>query len=132
MKQEGVGLGTYRSRLLGGLFCAFLGWTAQAQPGPLVSCTATAGPLPVYASGITERLSDILIQCRAGTPALPAPRADIGLALSVSLNVTVTNAVDSEGGQLSAAVLIVNGNDCARPSASGSTFGSCGAPSASV
>ena len=125
-------MGTYRSRLLGGLFSAFLGWIAQAQPGPLVSCAATASPMPVLASGITERLSDILVECRIGTPALPAPRADLRLAISVSLNVSVTNAVDSEGGLLPAAVLVVNGNDCARPSASGSTYGSCGAPLAFV
>ena len=121
-------MGSYRSRLLGGLFSVILCWTAQAQPGPLVSCIAVASPTPVYASGIAELLSDIVVQCRAGGPTFPALRAALRLAVTVELNVSVTNSVDSGGGQLSDAVLVVNGNDCAWPSDIGSSYGSCGAP----
>ena len=51
----------------------------------------------------------------------------------MALNVSVTNAVGFDAArELADAVLVVNGNDCAEPSASGSTYGSCGAPSGAV
>lgn len=126
-------MGRTRSWLLGGLLYGSFCWRAIAQPGPLVSCVATASAAPVYATGIAEPLSDILLRCASAAPSLPAVRSDLRLAISVSLNTSVTNSIrEIAGSQIADAVLVVNGNDCARPSASGSTFGLCGASVATV
>ena len=119
--------------LVGGLVCAIILGQAVAQPGPPVYCTAASAPVPVIATGIAELLPDIVVRCVAGSPMLPAVRRDLSLALSVSLNASVTNRVGLAGESRAAnAVLVVNGNDCPRPSLTGSTFGACGAPLATV
>ena len=126
-------MGGIRSWLLGALLYSFLCGPAVAQPGPLVSCVAAASPGPVYASGISERLSDILLQCSAAANSATAARSDLRLQISVSLNTSVANSIRAaNGGQVTDAVLVVNGNHCATPSATGSTFGSCGAPMPAV
>ena len=87
----------------------------------------------MHATGIAEPLPEILLSCVAGAPALPAAREDLRLSISVSLNASVTNRVGLKGdGRVADAVLVVNGNDCPGPSPSGSTFGACGAPLATV
>lgn len=126
-------MGGSRSWLLGGILCSPLCSPVVAQPGHLVTCVAAASPIPVYASGITEPLSDILVRCSAADSSPVAARSDLRLEISVSLNTTVTNSTrEAAGGWVTDAVLVVNGNDCAMPSASGSSFGSCGAPSATT
>ena len=104
-----------------------------AQPGPHVSCSASALPTAVYASGIAQPVADILVRCTAPTASLPAVRDDLLLDISLALNVNVTNPVrESAGRLLTDAALVVNGNDCASPSSMGSVFGSCGSPDSSV
>ncbi len=96
-------------------------------------CTAVAAPAPVYANGIAEPLADILLTCEREGPALASPPSEVSLSVSVSLNASVTNAIGLDSGtDVSDAVLVVNGNDCPAPHPRGSTFGSCGAPSAIV
>ena len=123
----------FRKWVPGGLACACLAGAASAQQAPPVSCSAAAAPGPVYASGIAEPLADIVLTCEAEGSAPVPPGASLRVALSVALNVGVTNAGSAEDGPDAAdAVLVVNGNDCAAPSPRGSTFGSCGAPSGEV
>ena len=82
---------------------------------------------------MAETLPDILLSCVPESPLPPGPRDDLNLSISVTLNASVTNAISSgPGGDISDAVLVVNGNECATPSASGSTYGSCDAPLATV
>ncbi len=82
---------------------------------------------------MAETLPDILLSCLPESPLPPGPRGDLDLSISVTLNASVTNTVSSgPGGDISDAVLVVNGNDCATPSANGSTYASCDAPLATV
>lgn len=120
-------MGKSRSVRFGVLLAALLSPTLLAQTGPPVDCSAVASPRVVHADGIAEPAGDILIICTAP----PASEGDSvqRVDVSVSLNASVTNAVQVISGQtVSDAVLVVNGNDCAVPAAAGSTFGSCGAP----
>ena len=78
-------------------------------------------------------LPDILLSCAPESPLPPGPRDDLNLSITVTLNASVTNTISSDTfGDISDAVLVVNGNDCATPSANGSTYGSCDAPLATV
>ena len=82
---------------------------------------------------MTEVLPDILLSCAPESPLPPGPRDDLKLSISVTLNASVTNTISSDSfGDISDAVLVVNGNDCATPTANGSTYGSCDAPLATV
>ena len=122
-----------RSCALTGTLVLFLCCQAWAQSDVPVSCTASAAAAPVRASGVAEALPDILVNCVAERPSEPIPRADLKLTISVTLNASVTNAIrTSEFGDTTDAVLVVNGNDCPRPSSNGSTYGSCGAPLVAV
>ena len=87
----------------------------------------------MYAGGIAEPVSDIVLTCEAEASASASAASGLGLSISVSLNTSVTNSVGSDDdSEVSDAVLVVNGNDCPTPQRSGSTFGSCGAPSETV
>ncbi len=106
---------------------------AWPQADVAVTCTASAAAVPVRAAGVAETLPDILLSCVPESPLPPGPRDDLNLSISVTLNASVTNTISSgPGGDISDAVLVVNGNDCATPSANGSTYGSCDAPLATV
>ncbi len=106
---------------------------AQAQNAPLIgliACTATAVPPVVRAEGIAELVGDIVLTCVATPGANPTPGFYLKTNVSVSLNVNITNNIDfGEGGDIAAAVLIINENNCTAPSALGATYDSCGAPS---
>lgn len=122
-----------RSFALAGALVLLLFSPVWAQTDAAVSCTASAAAVPVRAAGVTEALPDIVLRCAPDGPLLPAPRADLKLSISVTLNASVTNTISSgASGAMTDAVLVVNGNDCARPSSNGSTYGSCGAPLAAV
>jgi len=101
---------------------------ARAQATGVVSCEATAAASTVRAEGSMEQMGDILLTCTA-FGASPSTGSLLA-ALSVSLDVNITNAVDASN--VSDAVVLINENDCASPSSTGSTFGSCGAPDPSV
>ncbi len=120
---------------LAGTWVLFLPSLGLSQTDATVSCTAAAAAAPVRAAGVAEALPDIVLSCvpESPLPLLPIPRADLNLSIAVTLNASVTNTLgpgESEG--VTDAVLVVNGNDCSRPSADGSTYGSCGAPLATV
>lgn len=126
-------LGPFRACAAGGLTCGLLCASALADAVPSIACTAVAAPGPVYAGGIAEPVSDIVLTCEPESSVTTAPSSGLRVSVSVSLNTSVTNAIgpDSDS-DVSDAVLVVNGNDCPAPVRSGSTFGSCGAPSDSV
>ena len=122
-----------RSCALTGTLVLLLCNQAWAQSDVAVTCTASAAAAPVRAAGVAEVLPDILLSCVPEGPSQSVPRADLNLTISVTLNASVTNTVSSNAsGNTTDAVLVVNGNDCARPSSSGSTYGSCGAPQVAV
>ncbi len=123
----------FRLCTLGGLFSAFLCMPVWAQSESGVSCTASAAPAPVRSTGISEPLPDILLTCVAEGPINASARPDLRLGLSVALNVSVTNTlVSGTSAAIADAVLVVNGNDCAEPSQTGSTYGLCGASATTV
>ena len=134
MAKEEDALSKARSRLLGGLLGVLLCCPVLGQPWPAISCTAAALPQTVYAEGIAEPLADILLTCTSDSRSAPVLAGTLRVEVSVALNASVTNSTGSaEGGSDTAdAVLVVNGNDCASPAATGSTYGSCGAPSSEV
>lgn len=134
MAKKEDALSKARSRLLGGLLGVLLCCPVLGQPWPAISCTAAALPQTVYAEGIAEPLPDILLTCSSDSTMAPALADILQVEVSVSLNASVTNAIGlAEGNSRTAdAVLVVNGNDCATPAASGSIYGSCGAPSSDV
>ena len=105
----------------------------QALNSPVVICTASSSPGPIYADGMAEPIADILVTCESASRGPGPADGDLRLTVSISLNTSVTNTIlaDQEG-DLTDAVLVVNGNDCATPSAYGSVFGSCDAPDAGV
>ena len=118
---------------LAGTLILLLSGPAWAQADAAVSCTASAAAAPVRAAGVAETMPDIVLRCAPDGPLVPVPRADLKLSVSVTLNASVTNTISSDAsGDMTDAVLVVNGNDCARPSSNGSTYGSCGAPLATV
>ena len=123
----------FRSCALAGTLVLLSSSPAWAQADAAVTCTASAAAAPVRAAGVTETLPDILLSCVPESPLPPGPRADLSLSISVTLNAGVTNTISPDtSGDVSDAVLVVNGNDCATPSANGSTYGSCDAPLAGV
>ena len=79
-------------------------------------------------------MADILLTCRSESGSAPALAGNLRVEVSVSLNASVTNSIESAAGGSDTvdAVLVVNGNDCGSPAAAGSTYGSCGAPSSEV
>ncbi|MYB52544.1 MAG: hypothetical protein F4X77_10160 [Acidobacteriia bacterium] len=106
---------------------------AWAQADAAVACTASAAAAPVRAAGVAEMLPDILLSCVPVSPLPPGPRDELSVSITVTLNASVTNTISSGTfGDISDAVLVVNGNDCAMPSANGSTYGSCDAPLTTV
>lgn len=122
-----------RSCALAGTLVLISSSAAWAQADVAVTCTASAAAAPVRAAGVAETLPDILLSCVPESPLPPGPRDDLNLSISVTLNASVTNTISSgPGGDISDAVLVVNGNDCATPSANGSTYGSCDAPLVTV
>ena len=122
-----------RSCALAGALVLFSSSPAWAQDDVAVSCTASAAAAPVRAAGVAETLPDILLSCLPESPLSLGLRGDLDLSISVTLNASVTNTISSgPGGDISDAVLVVNGNDCATPSANGSTYASCDAPLATV
>lgn len=122
-----------RSCALAGTLVLISSSPAWPQADVAVTCTASAAAVPVRAAGVAETLPDILLSCVPESPLPPGPRDDLNLSISVTLNASVTNTISSgPSGDISDAVLVVNGNDCATPSANGSTYGSCDAPLATV
>ena len=123
-----------RSRLLGGFLGVLLCCPVLGQPWPAISCTPAALPQTVYAEGIAEPLADILLTCSSDSTSGPVLAGTLRVDVSVALNASVTNSIGLVAGNIGTAdaVLVVNGNDCATPAASGSTYGSCGAPSSDV
>lgn len=122
-----------RASALGCVALGLLGAPGFAQLSPAVFCTASAAPAAVYSDGIAEAVADIDIFCEADESDSGPADSPIRLAVSVSLNTSVSNAVGEPlQGEFTDAVLVVGGNDCPRPSRQGSTFGSCGAPSDAV
>ncbi len=118
-----------KARLVGAAAFALLVQAAVGQSGPTVSCSAASEPRAVRATGIAELLPDIVVRCVAERIAPLAARADLQVEVLLSLNASVTNRVGFGGdSRASSAVLVVNGNDCAAPSAQGGTYGACGAP----
>ena len=134
MAKEEDALSKARSRLLGGFLGVLLCCPVLGQPWPAISCTPAALPQTVYAEGIAEPLADIVLTCSSESTSEPVLAGTLRVDVSVALNVGVTNSVElAEGNRWTAdAVLVVNGNDCATPAASGSTYGSCGSPSSDV
>lgn len=126
-------MGISRSCALAGTLVLISSSPARAQADIAVTCTASAAAAPVRAAGVAERLPDILLSCVPESPLPPGPRDDLNLSISVTLNASVTNTISpGSAGDISDAVLVVNGNDCATPSATGSTYASCDAPLATV
>lgn len=122
-----------RPGILAGLVCGVLSGSIQALSSPVVICTASSSPGPIYADGMAEPIADILVTCEARSPGPGPADGDLRLSVSISLNTSVTNTIlEDHEGDLTDAVLVVNGNDCATPSAYGSVFGSCDAPDAGV
>lgn len=122
-----------RSCALAGTLVLISSSPAWPQADVAVTCTASAAAVPVRAAGVAETLPDILLSCVPESPLPSGPRDDLNLSISVTLNASVTNTISSgPSGDISDAVLVVNGNDCATPSANGSTYGSCDAPLATV
>lgn len=122
-----------RSCALAGTLVLISSSPAWPQADVAVACTASAAAAPVRAAGVAETLPDILLRCVPESQLPSGPRNDLTLSISVTLNASVTNAISSgPAGDISDAVLVVNGNDCATPSASGSTYASCDAPLATV
>ena len=122
-----------RSCALAGTLVLISSSPAWAQAEVAVTCTASAAASPVRAAGVAETLPDILLSCLPESPLSLGLRGDLDLSISVTLNASVTNTISSgPGGDISDAVLVVNGNDCATPSANGSTYASCDAPLATV
>lgn len=97
--------------------------TAGAQS---VLCVVNAYERPVRSTGIAERISDILIECR-DTQQTPGP-APGQVSLQATLNVNIGNSAVTQGSNAVNAVAIVNGNDCPNPSLGAPRFGACGAP----
>jgi len=75
----------YPAALLG-MFC--LGAAAQTTP----NCIASAAPASVTASGLTEKLPDIVVSCSGGTSGQSAIAA-----IYVTLNTGITNTLDANG-----------------------------------
>lgn len=122
-----------RSCALAGTLVLISSSPAWPQADVAVTCTASAAAVPVRAAGVAETLPDILLSCVPESPLPAGPRDDLNLSISVTLNASVTNTISpGSAGDVSDAVLVVNGNDCATPSATGSTFASCDAPLATV
>lgn len=129
----GLRVGISRSCALAGTLVLISSSPAWPQADVAVTCTASAATVPVRAAGVAETLPDILLSCVPESPLPSGPRDDLNLSISVTLNASVTNTISSvPGGDISDAVLVVNGNDCATPSANGSTYGYCDAPLATV
>lgn len=129
----GVRVGVSRSCALAGTLVLISSGPAWAQADAALTCTASAAAAPVRAAGVAEMLPDILLSCAPESPLPPGPRDDLSLSIAVTLNASVTNTISSDTfGDISDAVLVVNGNDCSAPSANGSTYGSCDAPLATV
>ena len=134
MAKKEDALSQARSRLLGGFLGVLLCCPVLGQPWPAISCTPAALPQTVYAEGIAEPLPDILLTCTSDSASAPVLAGTLRVEVSVALNASVTNSIGlAEGNSgIADAVLVVNGNDCANPAASGSIYGSCGAPSSNV
>ncbi len=134
MTKEEDALSKTRSRLLCGPLGVLLCCPVLGQPWPSISCTAAALPQTVYAEGIAEPLADIFLACKSDPVSVPAAAGSLRVEVSVSLNASVTNQITSAEGAhgIADAVLVINGNNCASPAATGSTFGSCGARSSEV
>lgn len=126
-------MAVFRFIRFGGFVGAFLCSQALGQFGPSVTCTGASSPAPVYASGMTEPLADISIRCAVELPHLVATDFDIEVEIAVALNTRVANRVGfGSVGDITDAVLVVNGNDCDSPAEEGSMFGTCGARNGSV
>jgi len=107
---------------------------AASPPDPLqlgaTTCSATAVSPTVSAQGLAEIVGDVVLICSNPTAAAP-DQSTVVVDLSLALNVDVANDLDfGSGADVSDAILIINGNICDSPSASGGTFGGCGAPDA--
>jgi|GEM_PF-2002728 len=105
------------------LFSALFVFLPQASFGFLNCVGSSVAPL-VDEDGVDELTGDILLTCTRRFPGNDDPSLPGGLILS--LNVDVTNPITAP--DLTDVQLIVNENRCASPSATGGTFGSCGAP----
>lgn len=103
----------------------------MAQQRPALDCSAVAAPRPAYAGGIAEPLPDILLTCEPDAPAAGLSPGELRLSVSVSLNTSVTNALDPDS-DVTDAVLEVLPGDCDSLEPAGEASGSCASSSRSV
>jgi len=102
--------------------------TTPAPPGPPgVSCVSTSSAPAVDAASSDELLGEVILTCSGGLGP-DSPDSTTTVNISASANVDNTNDINfGSGADVVDAVLVVNGNECASPTAvPGST--SCGAP----
>lgn len=113
----------------GGVFCTFTSTRLGTPPPPLTTCAATGAAPVVQAEGLAELVGDVVLSCTLPLGQTPAA-ASAPVRISVSLNVDIANNTigGAPGSELTDAVLLVNGNNCASPSQVGGAFGTCGAP----
>jgi len=98
---------------------------AQTTTTPL-SCSAAVGPSVVRAEGLTEQVSDVVLNCTGGTPT-PEGKTIPEHKITLSLNTDVTSRRLLKGSDLSEALLIIDDAFPANPIPSGTTHGP-GAP----
>jgi hypothetical protein len=116
-------MATFRKQILALLAFALLGTgLASAQGFAVVTCVVTSVVPLVRSEGLTELTGDIRAQC-TNTPGAPIPPDPyIVTNFSVALNTNITNTRDfGAGGAITDAVLIMNENNYASPTAT-STF----------
>ena len=90
-----------------------------------------SAPRPAYAGGIAEPLPDILLTCQPDAPAVGLSPGELRLSVSVSLNTSVTNALEPDS-DVTDAVLEVLAGDCDSQEPSGAGSGPCASSSRNV
>jgi hypothetical protein len=106
---------------------SLLAYSALAQPTTTpLSCSAAVGPSEVRAEGLTEQVSDVVLNCTGGVPT-PKGKAIPEHKITLSLDTDVTSRRLLKGSDLSEALLIVDDAFPANPVPSGTTHGP-GAP----
>lgn len=103
-----------------------------AGPAPsarlgVIRCSATAATPLVRIEGTAELVGDVVLTCHNAEPSVGfEPKGFVDVDIGLSLNVAVANRSGfGLGPDVSDAVLVVNGKNCAVPGP-GRTFGSCG------
>ncbi len=98
---------------------SLLACSASAQTTPLV-CSAAVGPSEVRAEGLTEQVSDVILNCTGGTKT-PKGIAIPEHKITLSLNTDVTSRRLLKGSGLSEALVIVDEAFPRNPVPSGAT-----------